>query len=222
MTTHDIPTLDSTTRTRTGTRYAQRDREAGRLPGVVYGHKQQPVHITLDAKAFADLLEDEAHLVAVTLDGKPEHCLIKAVQWDHLGKHMIHVDLARVDLGEEVEVEVELTLTGDAVGLEEEGAILENPVGSVTVKCRADSIPEHLEHDVSALKVGDSLTVADLVAPAGVQFTDDPETVIAFVSIAEAIEEEEPVEAEEAEPEVIGKEEEEGEEAEAGEDAEKE
>ncbi len=205
MTTHDIPTLEMNPRTRIGTRYAKRDREAGRLPGVVYGHKQDPVHVTLDAKAFRDLLEEETHLIAIKLEGKSEHCLIKDVQWDHLGKHMIHVDLTRVDLSEEVEVEVELTLTGEAIGLKEDGAILEHPVTAVTVKCRADSIPEHLEHDISGLNVGDTLTVADLVAIEGVAFTDDPETIIASISIAAAIEEEETTEAAEAEPEVIGK-----------------
>ena len=123
MVTHDIPTLESQLRERTGSRYAQRARAEGSMPAVIYGHGQDPVHITVNTKAFTDILHHEAHLIDVVIDGKSEHCLVKDVQWDYLGREIIHVDLARVDLKEEVEVEVELQLTGDAIGLKEDGTL---------------------------------------------------------------------------------------------------
>ncbi len=202
----DIPTLETTARDKTGSRYSARLREAGQIPAVVYGHKQDPVHVAVDAQVITGLLHENTQLVNAQVAGKTEPCLIKDIQWDYLGDHIIHVDLARVDLSEEVEVEVELELTGDPKSLQEAGAVLDHPLSTVTVKCRADAIPERLIHDISELTTDAPITVADLTLPAGVVAVTDPETIIAQVQIMAEIEEEEAVEAEaaEGEPEVIG------------------
>ena len=102
----DIPTLETTARDKTGSRYSARLREAGQIPAVVYGHKQDPVHVAVDAQVITGLLHENTQLVNAQVAGKTEPCLIKDIQWDYLGDHIIHVDLARVDLSEEVEVEV--------------------------------------------------------------------------------------------------------------------
>ncbi|MEX0655417.1 MAG: 50S ribosomal protein L25 [Phycisphaeraceae bacterium] len=212
MTTHEIPKVEARLRDRVGTRYAARLRKEGALPAVIYGHKQDPQSVAVDYRQFSDLLDDNAHLVEIHLDGKTEPCLIKDVQWDHLGVKLVHVDLARVDLTEEVEVEVELELTGEPKALEQAGAILDHPLQSIEIACRADAIPEIIKHDISELAVGDAVTVADLKLPAGVRAVTDAETVIAHIQVMEELSEEEE-EAAEAEPEVIGgrTEEEEGE-----------
>lgn len=208
---HEIPSISVEPRDRTGTRYAERLRKTGQLPAVIYGHQKDPVHVALNAKRLTELVYDNAHLLQVQLNQTTESCLIKDVQWDYLGKSIIHVDLARVDLSETVEVEIGVELVGEAAGLKEEGAFLDNPVSEISIECRADSIPELIEVDVSGLGVDQAITVADLKLPAGVKCTMDPETIICQVSIAE--EEAAPTEAaaEGAEPEVIGKKPEEGE-----------
>lgn len=208
---HEIPNITVEPRDRTGTRYASRLRKTGKLPGVIYGHQKDPVHVAVNAKELTGLIYDNAHLLQVKLLDATESCLIKDVQWDYLGKEIIHVDLTRVDLSETVEVEVGIELVGEPVGLKEEGAFLDNPVTEVSIECRADSIPELIEVDVSGLGVDQAITVADLKLPEGVKCTMDEDTVIAQVTIAE--EEVEPTEpaAEGTEPEVIGKKPEEGE-----------
>lgn len=208
MSTATQPRIKADVRDRTGTRYAARVRAQGKLPAVIYGHKQDPVHIAVDASELIELLHHNAHLIEVEVAGKSEPCLVKDIQWDHLGSKIIHIDLARVDLTEEVQVEIEVELTGEAVGLKEIGALLEQSHNTIQVKCRADAIPERLTHDVSELGVGDSLLVSGLTLPAGVTAVSDPDTLIAHLSVTkievEEVEEETVAEGED-QPEVIGK-----------------
>ncbi len=182
MSTTAIPTLDVQTRGRIGSRYAKRDREQGLIPAVIYGHKEEPAHVTLHAKTFTDLLHHEVHIIDVTLDGKSQHTLIKSVQWDTFGINIIHVDLERVDLSETVEVDVELVLTGQPVALKQAGTVLDHPTTMVTISCRADSIPSHLEHDITNLPLGKTLTVADLTPPAGIKIVMPPEQMICQIA----------------------------------------
>ena len=214
MASREIPTLQGQRRERTGSRYAHRLRQQGQLPAVVYGHKQDNLAVTIDHRAFNDLVNRHHHLLQLQVDSTTEPCLIKEVQWNYLGTEIMHVDLSRVNLSEEVEVELEVELKGEPAALQEEGAILNHPETSITVACRADQIPESLTADISELQVGDTLTVADLKLPEGVRAVTDPETVLAQIQVVQEVPEEEEVAAEGEEPEVIGKAEE-GEEGEA-------
>lgn len=199
------PTIHAEVRDRLGKRYATRTRAEGKLPAVIYGHKQDPVHIAVDNKEMVTILHHNAHLIEVEVAGKTEPCLVKDIQWDHLGDSILHLDLARVDLTEEVEVEVEIELVGEAVGLKDAGTIMDQAATMIEVKCRANAIPEKLTLDVSEMGVGDSRLVSDLILPAGVTAVSEPDTLIAHVTVTKAApaEEEEAVE-EGAEPEVIG------------------
>jgi len=211
------PKLKADARERTGSRYALRLRRAGKLPAVIYGHGEAPAHVAIDADAIHDALHHGAHLLDIDLAGKNETCLIKAVQHDYLGDSIIHVDLTRVDLSEEVEVSVPITTVGGDVapGIVAGGGFLEHLYNDLTVRCRADSIPDEIVVDVGKLEVNESVTLADVALPPGVACDMDPETTLASISFVseeevEALDAE--AEAEGAEPEVIG-------EAEAGEDA---
>jgi large subunit ribosomal protein L25 len=204
MTTTDIPQLASENREKLGSRYAIRLRETGRLPGVVYGHGQDPVHIHIDAKELDELIHHSAQLVEVQLDGKAEPCLIKDVQYDYLDSTPVHVDFARVNLDEEVEVEVELSLTGEPVGLKTEGAVLDQQLFALEVRCKANNIPEIIEHDVSAMEAGDAISVEDITLPQGVEAVSDAETTVAIISVQEEVEIDTDSDDDAAEPEVIG------------------
>jgi len=199
----DIPSLETSPREKLGTRYSQRLRETGQLPAVVYGHKQETVHVSVDAQTLTGLLHDNAHLINVIVEGKTEPCLIRDIQWDYLGDNIIHVDLGRVDLTEEVEVEIDLELTGDPKALQEAGAVLDHPVSAVTLKCLANAIPEKLVHNISELTAEAPITIADLVLPQGVTAVTEAQTIIAQIQIMAEVEDETP-EAAEGEPQVIG------------------
>ena len=102
----EIPTIKAEPRKAAGSRAATRLRRVGKLPGVVYGHKQDTVPILLDRHDLELHLEHGAHLLQVDMGGKAQPCLIKDAQYDHLGSTLVHIDLARVDLNERVKVRV--------------------------------------------------------------------------------------------------------------------
>ncbi len=216
MATSTIPTIAVQPRPRTGSRESQRLRKSGQLPVVIYGHGEQPVHGSVDYREFTDALRNGAHLVEVAYEGTTASCLVKDLQWNYLGNALVHADLTRVDLSEKVTVTVELLLKGEAPGLKEASTYMEHPVTELQIACRADSIPEHIEVDVSGLGVGDILYASALTLPEGVELVSDGDLVLAHVAVAAAVEEEaEEEEAAEVEPEVIGRKEEEEQEADA-------
>ena len=94
------PQINAQKRSELGSRANKRLRDAGHLPGVVYGHKEAIIPVTLPKKEVVNHLNKGAHLFDLTLDGKSEKVLVKEVQYDHLGSDVIHVDFARVSLDE--------------------------------------------------------------------------------------------------------------------------
>ena len=206
MVTQEIAKITGQARDNLGTRQTKRLRTDGRLPAVIYGHKQQPVHVSFDLKEVNNLLHQNTHLIEVVVGSKTEPCLIKDIQWNHLGSNILHIDLARVDLKERVTVSVELELTGDPVGLKESGAFLQHPVNEIEVLCLAAQIPDQIKADISNLAVGQSLSIADLQLPNGVETNADPETVIASIQVVgEEPETEITEEASATEPELLRK-----------------
>lgn len=202
---HDTPRLETQPREKTGTRYAKRLREQGRLPVVIYGHGHDPVHASVGTRELNDVIEHHAHIVEVAVDGAVTPCLLKDVQYDYLDRHPVHADLAIVNLQEVVEVAVGLELTSEAVGLKTSGAMLDQQLTELTVRCKASNIPDAIHHDVSELDVDQQLSVADLTLPAGVEAVDDAGTLVAQIVIQKALEEVAPEETDAAEPEVIEK-----------------
>ncbi len=203
------PRLETQKRDKIGTRYARRLRDEGRLPIVIYGHGHDPVHASVDTREFHGVVSHHAHLVEVMVDGQATPCLLKDVQYDYLDRDPVHADLAIVNLDEDVEVEVGLELTGDAVGLKTSGAMLDQLMTTLAVRCKANNIPEMIEHDISALDVGGSIHVSDLAMPTGVAAVDEDEKLVAHIAVqAEKPEPDEldaDAEAASDEPEVIDK-----------------
>ena len=202
---NETPVLEAETRTKLGSRYAIRLRDAGRLPAVVYGHKQGAVHVSIDARSFNDIAESSAHLIEVKVDGTAEPCLIKAIQYDHLDRHAVHVDLARVNLDEAVEIELEVEFEGEADALKEAGSMLDVPHNTVVISCKANAIPERLTYDISEMKVDEPVHARELTLPSGVSLVSEPEMTIAQIIIRAAVADDTEAAAEGgAEPEVIG------------------
>ncbi len=192
-----------------GSRANKRLRDIGKLPGVIYGHKESVLPVTLPKKEVVNYLNHGQHVFDLALEGKSETVLVKEVQYDHLGLEVIHVDFARVSLNEKVEVTVEIELKGTPKG-EEEGAVLQQIMNEIEVECLVTDIPEKIIHNVTEMKKDDVLHVKDLKLPTGVKALADEDQIVATVR---EIAEEEPTEAAEgaAEPEVIGKAKEDGE-----------
>ena len=150
----------------TGTRVSRRLRSKGQIPAVIYGHKQAVVPITLSRDDVWSMIKAASHLAELDLGDKTETVLIRDVQWDNLGKEILHLDFARVDVSELIETEVNIELKGTAPGVAE-GGILEQLVRSIRVKCPAGAIPDSIKVDVSHLNIDDGVHVRDLSLPEG-------------------------------------------------------
>ncbi len=208
--------LEAQIRAHTGTKSAAAVRRQGRIPAVVYGHEQQPVAISLDAHDFAEGLHHGVRLMDLSIDGKAEKAIIKALQYDHLGREVIHADLMRVDVTEIIKVVVPVELKGTPKGAQE-GGVLTAHMSRLEVQCLAINIPEVIIVPVKDMNVDDAIHAGQVQLPEGVTLVTPAEVLIASCSVLQEIKTTEEVEAEiPAAPEVITeKKPEEGAEAEA-------
>jgi large subunit ribosomal protein L25 len=188
----------------TGTRVARRMRAQGRIPAIIYGHKQAPTPISLSRDSVWEMIKKSTHLAELSLDGATEMALVRDVQWDHLGKEILHLDFARVSADESIETEVRLELRGVAPGIAE-GGVLEQLVHTLRVTCRAGAIPESIRIDLGNLHLNQGLHVKDLTnLPEGVTIDADPDLLLVHVTSRAAAPEPTEAEAEAlAQPEVI-------------------
>lgn len=191
-------------RSELGSRANRRLRSAGKLPGVIYGHKEAIVPVTLPRKEVVRHLDHGTHVFDLTLDGRSEKVLIKDVQYDHLGMEVLHVDFARVSLDEKVEVTVQLELKGEPKG-EADGGVLTQLVQELELECLVTDIPAIIRHNVSEMGLDSDLLVKDLILPAGVRCLQDEDLVLAQVREIKEEEAAPAAEGETAEPEVIGR-----------------
>ncbi|MGA1979955.1 MAG: 50S ribosomal protein L25 [Sedimentisphaerales bacterium] len=206
--------LKAEIREQTGTSQAAKMRKQGRIPAIVYGHKEEPVAISLDAHNLVEGLHHGHRVMDVQIGKKQEKMIIKELQYDHLGRNIIHVDLMRVDVAETIKVAVPIELKGTAKGTHE-GGVVEVHTDHLEVECRVTDIPESIVVSVKEIGLGDTLHASDVELPSGVKLASAPSTLLVTCSLVAAAKTTEELEAEmPAAPEVIGEVKEEAEEAE--------
>ena len=193
--------LSANVRNERGSRAARRLRREGLVPGVVYGKGEEATSFTVEDREFRRLLREGAavNVVELTVGGESAiPTLLKDLQRDPIRGDLIHIDLQEVDLTATIDTSVPIITIGSPVGVKE-GGILDQTLREIVIRALPTDIPEHIEIDVTALDVGDSITVADLTPPAGVEIVDDPEASVASIVLPRAAVEEEPAEGEELE-----------------------
>ena len=177
------------------------------MPAVLYGHKEATESVSVDHDALSHAVFHKARVVDLKSDGGTQKALICELQWDHLGKDIVHADFQRVDVNERITVTVPLELKGIAPGVTAGGA-LEQPLHTLRVECLAIAVPESVRVNIGELQIGSVIHVRDLHLPEGVKPLDDPDAVVVQVK-APQVEGEAPAAAaeagESAEPEVIGR-----------------
>ncbi len=184
-------TLKVHKREKVGSRYAARERAAGLLPAVVYGHGVDPVHISLEAKETLRYFHSGERVFSLSIPGQKgeETVLLKDLQFDHLGTNVVHADLMRVDLNEQITAQVHIRMIGEAVGLKSAGAILVQPVTALTIRCTVAALPDHIDVDISGLGTGEALHAGDVKLPAGIELAMDAESVLASITVVKETEE---------------------------------
>jgi len=195
--------LQAELREHTGSKGAAAVRRMGRIPAIVYGHKQAPIAISLDAHDLVEGIHHGHRLLAVAISGNAEKMIIKDLQYDHLGRTLLHADLMRVDVTERIEVEVPLELKGVPKGTQE-GGVLEAHLDHLDVECLAIDIPELVIVSVKDLDVGQSIYARDVKLPDGVKLMTLPDTIVTTCRVLAEVKTTEQIEAETpVAPEVI-------------------
>lgn len=160
-----------------GSRKADKLRKAGRIPAVIYGHKEATVSVSVAADELDRLIRvQHARVLELDVGGKKETVLIRDLQWDHLGRHMLHVDFARVSATDTVKVTVpvELRNSPKATG----GGVLDQPLHTLHIECSPTAIPDSIRIDITNLTLGAPIHVRELALPAGVKVLEAAEAVV--------------------------------------------
>lgn len=200
------PVLEATKRERLGSRYAQRVRAAGQLPGIIYGHKIDPVAISFDAKiALKHIMKGEKVFQIALDNAEPETVLLKELQFGYLGNNIIHADFARVDLAERVTTRVHVNFVGESVGLKRADTVLMRPNTEIELDVQVSNIVDHIDLDVTDLDVGDVLHASDVKLPMStMKLLSDPDMILAHITEADKVEVDEEATVEgAADPEVL-------------------
>lgn len=200
--------LNGTLRGDLGKGGSRKARAAGRIPGVIYGHGETPVTVSIDGREFSTAMR--AHkggnaIVNLKIDGGDHTALVRDAQIDPLSRAVLHLDFQRISLTETVEVEVVVHPVGLAIGVKDGGGILELITRQLEVRCLPTAIPAAIDVDVTALAVGQSLHVSDIKVEGLTILTPGDTTVITVVP--PTVEEAAPADGvapTTAEPEVVG------------------
>jgi large subunit ribosomal protein L25 len=190
--------ITAETRTEFGKGAARRIRRDHKIPAVIYGHGNDPIHVTLpghDTTMALKHLGSNA-LLELEIAGKGQLALTKAVQVDPIRRLIEHIDFVAVRAGEKVTVDVRISVIGEAA----RETLVVNENTTVQLEAEATHIPENIEVDISGADVGTQFLAKDLVLPSGSTLLSDPELLIVNVTAAPT-EEEIEAELEEAEAE---------------------
>lgn len=184
-----LKTLAAETGRPTGSSESRRLRSSGRIPATVYGSDQAPVTISVEWAELRRVLTTDAGLnalISLETPDRAETVLVRDVQRHPVRRDVLHVDFYRIDPTIAMDIEVPIVLVGEAKAVASAGGIIEQPLATLRVSVRPDSIPNELQFDVSGLKVDQTVTVADLPLPDGVTTEVDPESPVVTAGLTRA------------------------------------
>ncbi len=190
--------IKAETRTEFGKGAARRIRREHKVPAVIYGHGNDPIHVSLPGHDTMMALKHGGAnaLLELEIEGSPQLALTKQVQVDPIRRTLEHIDFVAVRKGEKVTVEVPVHLNGEAA----RETLVVTDTTTIQLEAEATNIPEYVEVDIAGLEAGTRILASDLSLPTGSVLLLDPETLIVNITQAQSAEELE-AELEEAEAE---------------------
>lgn len=189
-------------RTIKGSRAARNLRKANKVPGIMYSHGEEAVCISVDPKEVQAIISAGKSVIDIDTTGKKEKAVVREIQWCHLGRQILHIDLGLVRADEKIKLHVPVQTKGMSPGVNS-GGVLELPLHAIDIECLVTNAPSAIIVSISELAIGSSIHVRDLVLPEGVKVLNDPDLIV--VHVVERKEEMATAVAEQAEPEVVTK-----------------
>jgi large subunit ribosomal protein L25 len=173
-------TAELRTETRKGA--ARRLRRQGRIPAVMYGHRD-PVLLSIDAREFSRKFQriSESTIIHLSAGEDTYDVLVKDFQVDNIIERLEHIDFYEIERGRILRARVLLHFVGNPIGVRE-GGLQELLVHDVEVESLPRDLPERIDVDIEGLGVGQSFHVSDLVVPDGVRVLTSPDQVVALIA----------------------------------------
>jgi len=183
--------LAATTGRATGSPASRRLRAEGHIPGVLYGHGMAPVSLTIERRELRLALSGAAGantVLDLQVDGKSYPAVIKEMQRHPIRRTVNHIDFLQVNMNEEITVSVPLRLEGEAKAVANNGGLVDPAVDSIEVTTTPNNMPNEFVVDITDMKIGDIIRLADLPMPNGVTAHGDPDMPIVTILIMAASE----------------------------------
>ena len=184
MATRQSTSLPVERREAAGSRAARRLRRAGNVPGIVYGGGEEPIAFQVGERELRHALQHAGAVLELSISGAGSTpVVVKELTRHPVTGATVHIDVLRVRLDQPIGATVVLDLTGseNAPGVKE-GGVLEQVTRELNIEALPGDIPDTIQHDVSGVQIGDTITLEAITPPSGVTLTDDPETVVATVT----------------------------------------
>ena len=180
----EATTLNAEAREPEGSRANRRLRRSGRVPAVLYGGDGEPQHLSIDARELRTALQAKGAVLELAVGGDKTPAMVKDQQRDPIRGDAWHIDFLRVDLKQAIQTTTTLELVGveDSPGTTE-GGVLEQQLRELQIEALPGDVPEVITLDVSNLELGATVHLSDVSAPKGVTLLDDPESVVASMTI---------------------------------------
>jgi large subunit ribosomal protein L25 len=173
--------LDAEPRTDQGSSASRRLRTSGRIPGVVYGHGEKPIAVSVDSRELRHAFASDAgeNVLFDLKIGKEKHlAMARDLQRHPVRRTISHVDFLVVNRDEVVAAEVPIVLIGEALAVTRAGGNVDQALFTLHVKAKPADIPSNLEVDITNLELGHAIRVSDIAIPASVTVDLDPETAV--------------------------------------------
>jgi len=201
--------LKAQVRKEVGKKSGSRLRRDNKVPGILYGHKKDPIALAMEKRDVWEILRNATTKnLAINLDIEGVDLtdivtIVKNVQQHPVSGDILHIDFIRVAMDEMIDVSIPVKIIGIAKGVSVEGGILFHSIRQITIKSKPTEIPESIDIDVSELSIGDTIHVSDIVDDyQDINFVSDLDTTL--VHIAAPKEEVLPVEEAELEEALEG------------------
>jgi len=170
-------------------------RASGRVPATIYGRQAKPQNLEVSSEEISDLLHHSASEnllvdLSVENDARAKRlALVQEVQHHPLNGHVLHVDFHEVAENEKITISVPVETSGEAAGVKTGGGSLTHVLLKLKVRSLPKDLPEQITIDVTALEIGKSVHLGEIVPPAGVEILGDKHLTVVAVAAPRAEEE---------------------------------
>jgi large subunit ribosomal protein L25 len=177
--------LTTQARAKGGSRESQKLRKQGLVPAVIYGHKETPENVAIPSDELSAALRHHARTMELKTGDKAQSVLIQDIQYDHLGKDVLHIDFLRVSATDKIHLTVPVELRGLAAGVKA-GGVLIQPLHEVHIECLVSARPDSIRVKIDDLQLGQAIHIKELPVLEGVRYLHDADAVVVQVKTPSA------------------------------------